>query len=78
MKVLKQILFTAALLVGFAVAASAQSDQPRRPPPKDDKNTPKIVVPPSKPPPTPNPPRDGKKPGYALIERKREISGNIV
>jgi hypothetical protein len=80
MRVLKQILFTAALLVGLAFTASAQNnDQPRKPPPKEDKNIPKIVVPEGKkPPPTPKPPKDGKKPGFAFIETRRETVGNLV
>jgi hypothetical protein len=80
MRVFKQILFTAALLAGLAFTASAQNnEQPKRPPPKQG-DQPKIVVPDKgKPPPTPKPPpKDGKKPGFAFIETRRETVGNLV
>jgi hypothetical protein len=72
MRVLRQILFTAAMVIGVALTASAQSsEQPKRPPPKDP--PPKVVVPQDKKPPPPRDDKkgDGKKPGLAWIEPKK-------
>jgi hypothetical protein len=69
MKVLKQILFTFALLIGIAITASAQSgnNQPKKPPPKPP--PPVVKVPDEKKP----PPRDDKKkPGMAWVMVQRE------
>lgn len=66
------------MVIGIAVTALAQSnEQPKKPPPKDP--PPKVVVPPDKKPPPPrdDKPKDGKKPGFALIEPKR-ISDDLV
>jgi hypothetical protein len=75
MKVLKQILFTFALLIGIAITASAQSGntQPKKPPPKPP--PPVVKVPEDKKP----PPRDGKKkPGMAWLMAKSESDSELV
>lgn len=75
MKVLKQILFTFALLVGIAITVSAQSgDKPKKPPPP--KPPPPVVkVPEDKKPP---PREDRKKPGMAWVMVKRESGSEVV
>lgn len=78
MKVLKHILFTAALVIGISITASAQSTQPKKPPPKPD---PPIVKVPdkTKPPPREEKPKgDGKKPGMAWVMIKRESDAEIA
>lgn len=76
MKVLKQILFTFALLIGIAITGSAQSGntQPKKPPPKPP--PPVVKVPDEKKP----PPRDDKKkPGMALwVMVKPETASELV
>lgn len=75
MKVLKQILFTFALLIGIAVTASAQSgnSQPKKPPPKPP--PPVVKVPEG----DKKPPRDEKKkPGMAWIMVRSESDSELV
>lgn len=60
MKVLKEFIFTCALVFGLAFSVSAQKDDQKKPPPK---NPPPVINPQPKPPPDSNKP---KKPGYAV------------
>jgi hypothetical protein len=76
MKILKQILFTFAVVVGLSLTAFAQKGDGDRKPPKKEK--PPVVNPEQKPP--REKPRDndrnndnrGKKPGMAFIKTEDE------
>lgn len=67
MRVVKQILFTLAMVVGLSLAVFAQKDDQKKPPPKDN---PPVVNPGDKRPPRDNPPKNDpnkpKKPGFAI------------
>ena len=79
MRVLKQLLFAAAVVICFSMAASAQGQDGKKVP--DKKNPPIIVVP------TPNkdrdkdkdkPKNDNKKPGMAYLRQKDENQAEII
>jgi hypothetical protein len=68
MKVLRQIIYTLALVAGISFTASAQNvgNEPRKPPPKEE--SPKFRPPQEKPPPKPREEKPkGEKPGLAVI-----------
>lgn len=73
MKILKQLLFTAALMVGFSTIASAQKEGDKNPPPKKD--PPVVVVEPKKPK-EEKPKEEKKKPpqAYVFIVKEERIS----
>lgn len=83
MKVLKQILFAAAVMICFSMTASAQSQNDKRNPP-DKKNPPVIVVEPKKPKDSDKPkendrPKDDKKkPESAYLKSSNENEIEIV
>lgn len=62
---IKQILFTAIMIIGFSVAASAQKDDGKKDPPPKPK-PPVIVVKPKDPPKDPPKDDNGKKPTASL------------
>lgn len=82
MKVLKQILFAAAVMICFSMTASAQSDGDKKPKPKE--NRPIIEVVPKKPKDNDKPkendkPReDKKKPESAYLKSSNENEIEIV
>jgi hypothetical protein len=77
MRVLKQILLTAGLVIGIAISASAQSggDQPKKPP---QKPPPPVIKVPDKPPPKPREDKSKGKPGMEFAIVKRESDSELV
>jgi hypothetical protein len=71
MKTLKQLLFTAALIVAVSISALAQKDGDKKTPPKD--KTPVIPVTPKEKP-KEDKPKGDKKPGAIIFGNKDETS----
>ena len=75
MKLVRNILITAAMVIGLSVAAFAQKDGDKKPPPP--KGTPPVITPSG---PKPPPPKDTKpkKPGgeAVIVWREDEIAAS--
>lgn len=72
MKVLQKILMTFAVLLGLAMAVSAQKGPKKPPPPKQD---PPVVTPQPKNPPRESPKPKPKKPSYSFVVWKEDVNG---
>ena len=77
MKLVKPLLFAAAVVICFSITGLAQNQDPKKVPPK---GTPPIIVVP-----TPNkdkdkdkPKNDNKKPGMAYLRQRNEDQAEIV
>jgi hypothetical protein len=80
MKILKQLLFTFAIVVGFSLTAFAQKDNQEKPPPKEK---PPVVNPGEKPPREKPPENDRgndkpKKPNAILVKTENGFAITFV